>query len=343
MWAIVSSIARSSIPSSVQTGSTRTQGDIVGAGAIHLGQVQRRREGRAGGSAGRRGAAHAVQGDGRPGVGQAGHGPFRCLGGDDDEAVDVEIGGAGESFRQRTRQCPVTRAAAGARRGLPRVGVGACFEFPCAEFGQHRRHQRLAARGSASARCSNRSPPAASNARSAWRPYSAASSDNSRIIVWCLPTGRGTAGCAASRCCPRPPSPTASSASGLRPRRGSRRSAHPHGDRCDDLHEHLGTVLVQLGHRDAISRGVCGLNAAAALQRDHPIGQQPGATAVHQHPGPAAAQFLGELFPPIPRASGASFNSRSQRAYRAIPTRSKTARPERSTSRRRAGPARRRR
>ncbi len=109
-----------------------------------------------------------------------------------------------------------------------------------------------------------------------------------------------------------------------------------------DVHQHLGAVLVELGHRDPVGRRVAGLDLPAALQRDHPVGQQTGAAAVRQHPDPAAAQFGGQLVPAVAQHRRAPRPAavHTGRSGRCRPAR-RTSRPARSTSPRRRCRARR--
>ena len=168
--------------------------------------------------------------------------------------------------------------------------------------------------GSASARCTRSSPPAASNARRACTPNSLASSLRSMIIA--PPAGFATAGCAASRCCPRTPSRPASTASGPRPRGGTTpRAGRLAGDLGRDLHQHLGAVLVEFGDGDAVGRRVGGLHLAArsAARRAGRPAAGRGGSASACAPSGRAVRRAGRS-QPSPSASGAMCSSRSQRA-----------------------------
>ena len=91
---------------------------------------------------------------------------------------------------------------------------------------------------------------------------------------------------------------------------------------ADDVHQHLRAVLVQPGDGDPVGGRVARVHLALALQRDDPVGKQPGPAAVHQHPRPPASQFFRQGVPLLAEDGGAACSSRSQRAYRAMPTRS---------------------
>ncbi len=76
------------------------------------------------------------------------------------------------------------------------------------------------------------------------------------------------------------------------------------GHFCRDVHQHLGTVLVQLGDGDPVRGRVAGLDPSAALQRHHPVRHQARATAVRQHPHPPSAQLRGQVVPAVPENGG---------------------------------------
>ncbi|MDF2583940.1 MAG: hypothetical protein K0R33_2583 [Mycobacterium sp.] len=93
------------------------------------------------------------------------------------------------------------------------------------------------------------------------------------------PAACGPAGCVASRCCRRTPSRV--------------------GQCGDDLHQHLGAVLVEFGHRDAVGRRIGGANPTLGLQCHQAVGHQPRPSAVREHPCPPAAQFVGKFGPEL--------------------------------------------
>ena len=66
-----------------------------------------------------------------------------------------------------------------------------------------------------------------------------------------------------------------------------------------DLHQHFGAVLVQFRDGDPVRGGVTGLDAAAALQRHHPIREQAGPAAVGEHAHPPAPQLRGQVVPAV--------------------------------------------
>ena len=73
---------------------------------------------------------------------------------------------------------------------------------------------------------------------------------------------------------------------------------------ADDLHEHLGAVLVEPGDRDPVGSRITGSNLSLALQCNHPVGEQPGPAAVREHPRPPALQFGRERLPRVAEHGG---------------------------------------
>ena len=151
----------------------------------------------------------------------------------------------GQALRHRVGDRPIPGAAAqrGGRLGL--VGARAYVELPGAEFGEHRSDQRLTVLGLVL--CTWRELVAARRREriTANRPYSVASSLSSVIMSTPSPGPGGSAG---SRCCPTPPWTPASSASGPRPLRLKRCASVPVKlGRADDVHQHVGALLVEPG------------------------------------------------------------------------------------------------
>ena len=109
-----------------------------------------------------------------------------------------------------------------------------------------------------------------------------------------------------------------------------------------DLHQYFGAVLVEFGNGDPVRGRVAGLYPSAALQRDHPIGEQPRAAAMREHSRPPPAQFGGQIVPAGRRAPTALRPAGVHIGHivRCRPART-TSRPARSTSPRRPGRARR--
>ena len=97
-------------------------------------------------------------------------------------------------------------------------------------------------------------------------------------------------------------------------------------DLGQDLHQHLRAVLVEFGDGDPVRRGVAGLDLALALQRHHPVGEQPGAagSARASAPSGTAAPRAGR---PTPRPEPTG-----RRAAAARTVRSGRCRPARTTS-----------
>ena len=313
--AMVSSIARSSMPSSVQHGSTSPSATspapcVVDRGQLELGDERRDRPrpdlspvDRAPSS------VTAAQRDSRPASAPAGRLPATTISPSTSRSV-----GAGQPFGDRVGQRPVAGAAAQRRGGLEPVGVGAGIEFPRAELGEDGSGQRLPEVGFGLGLLHQLVA-----AGGLERPKSLAAIlfgvvARSRIIslIWRPPAGRGTAGCAASRCCRRTRWRPASTSSGPRPRRGTMPRA---ASSCD-------TSAAMSISTSALSWSslVTAIRYAAAspgwmrpllCSRHHAVRQQPGPAAVRQHADPPAAQLGGQVVPAVaehgraPRRAGA--------------------------------------
>ena len=141
---MVNSIARSSMPSSVQHGSTSPSATSPAPVVVDCGQLELGDEGWTGRTLTDHSASRAGQSDCRPAGLEACHRARRAGVGDDDQPVDIQVGRFGQPLGHRVRQRPVARAAAQGRGGLEPVGVGAGVELPRAELGQRWARQRLA-------------------------------------------------------------------------------------------------------------------------------------------------------------------------------------------------------
>ena len=142
---MVSSMARSSMPSSVQHGSTSPSATsprpVVGRSSDSSSAVTNAGTGSA--VADDR-APRAVQCHCRPTRLDPADGTCGSVRRHHDQAVDVEVGRPGQALGDRIRQRPVAGAAAQRRGGFQPVGVGAGVELPGAELVQHRAHERVA-------------------------------------------------------------------------------------------------------------------------------------------------------------------------------------------------------
>ena len=142
---MVSSKARSSMPSSVQHGST--------SASAHVARRRSARRPDSSSSATKPGdrahadhvAARAAQSHWRPnGVRDPRARAEGRVSATTTRPSDVHVRSAGRAARRPGRAAPVAGAATQRGRGLQAVGIGARVQIPGAELGQHRRDERLA-------------------------------------------------------------------------------------------------------------------------------------------------------------------------------------------------------
>ena len=288
---MVSSIARSSMPSSVQHGSTSPSATSPAPLRSVSDSSSCGHERRPGDPAADDRAPYTVQCHCRPAGLDATDGARGLVVGHHDQTVDVEIHRSRQPLGHRVGQRPVARAAAQRRGGFQPVRVGAGVELPGPELVQHRTGECLAGVG---LRFGLLHQLVAADRLERPKRLSA-------VLFGVLaeiedhPAHFAAASMARDsriRCISILPEETVEaceyrqwSSASPRNHRATRVVRRHFG--CD-LHQHFRAVLVQLRHGDPVRGGVTGLDAPATLQRDNAIRQQAGPAAVRQHAHPSA-------------------------------------------------------